>query len=280
MASHKIVSVDGLAVTDGSFDNQTEIDVEGHGASPLQGVSSVSRHRPMARATFRDIQAAIDHFGVSGYEITGAVNLWTALRDDGGGMAGTGTKVAFSDGLVVPSSLTVDHGDLASIDYTIYGGGSTSKPYSIATGASIADMSSAVSSLWTVGAGTLNAADFGPVNSLSIDFSPQIQYEEGDGVIWPLAVYIDQWQITATVDSLDPEIVSSVDAGNTNTISIQINKKDEDGLADTGHLTVAFDQSLVTLDQMQGNRRDNATTSLQITATSSDYSTFPVSIST
>lgn len=285
MASHKIVatslSTTTLAVTDGTFDPQTEQDVEGHGGSPLQGISSIRRHRPMAQLTFRDVGAALSLFGVSGYEISANdLEFWTAKRDSGGALKTTGNKIAFTSGLVVPTGLTAAHGELASIEYTAYGAASGSKPYSISLDGSVPDMSSVVTALWTLGPGTLNAADIGPLQNLNVDFSPQVQHEEGDGVIWPQAVYIDQWEITATVESEDPDLATDVDVGNENAITVQLSKKDGTGIASSGHRTVAFDQSLTTLDQVQGDSRSNATTTLRVTATSSDYSTFPVSIST
>lgn len=274
--------VDTVATVDGSFDPQTEKFVEGQSASPFQGFGAIQKHRPMAEVTFRDISAANGLFGISGSKIDGTdVELNAMERESGAAFKSTGAKVAVSYGIAVPTNITLQQDSLATMAYTIYAGGNSgSKPFSITSGATAPDIGSLVADTWTLGDVTLASSDIGPVQSVNIDFSPQMNYEEGDGAIWPYAVSIDQWQITATIETLDIGSASTISEGSSESVSITVQKnEDGGGRASTGHKTISFDSQLSTLQQIQGGNRDDATTTIEVTALSSDYSTFPVSIS-
>ncbi len=284
MATHKIVAIeidDGngihevLPVTNGGFDPQTEIDVEGHGGSAYQGVASIREHRPQATFTLRDLGDAITHLGVSGKSVDSdgdleSVTLWTVKRAAGAALDTTGTKISCTKGILVPNSLSAQHAGIATMDYVLHMGGGGSKPYSISTDAEIPSIEDL--DLYTVGGDS-------DIQEISADWSPQIEFEQGGDQIYPQAVSVNRWEITATVQRHAPGAVDGPDDGAASTPTLTLSKRDATGIAATGALSMTFSGGITTLDGLQGGEDDDAMTTERITAISSDYEAFPISIS-
>lgn len=285
--SHKVVAVKEndttLAVEEGSVDPQTQTDVYRQAGSPIQGAVAITQHRPQSTITIADIKAAQELFGLDGMMIdTDPVVLHTVLRADGAGLDTEGVSVAFDDGIVCPSTLQASQGEVATIEYMIYGGGAggDTSPISISTSESAPDVTDAAQDQYTVGSVELGGSDLGPVQSIDIDFSPEIGYTEGDGEVYPEAVFIEVWEITGTIETEASDALDGPHEGDTGDLSITLNKREESGISDSDSLSISLPgECLTTLDSMSGDKSSSATTTLAFNAVNSDYSTFPVSIS-
>lgn len=180
----------GQVITVGSQTN-----VEASAAEVYGRIASIVGRTPGATFSTRCVAQALDACSLTGFAISTSAlfKLWAYKHTAGGMRAGPTSHrlYQFSNGIVYPTRLSVQHGQDATISYqavATYDG--TNAPLA-ATDSETVPAGLSDDERFTIGPVTLGTKTLTGITSIDLDFGVQVSTEAGDSDTYPRIVSID-----------------------------------------------------------------------------------------
>ena len=113
-----------------------------------------------------------------------------------------------------------------------------------------------------------------------IDFGSVGRQIFGDGKEYPQLAYAPLFQPEILIDTLDEDAAAAVTIpGSSNAVTVEMQKLQENGArAASGHKTFSCAQQLVTIEDISGDGKTDATTRIRVSPSSNDGSNTPISV--
>jgi len=225
--------------------------------------AAVMGSNPVYNFNARQLKIALDEIGMSGYALsdngtpTKVFEAYIAKMDDKGGLSSSGHHVVtVSNGIIVPQTLNLTHGDSPdALQCQVIGqvkAADNSSPISHTSGATLPTLPNWEHEGFTLGPVKYNGTTaIAQVQSVDITFGIEVDAVRGDGHIWPVATYIMRKVPKITVTTNDMESARLIGG------SSQI------GTAATGSLVVYARK----LSETLGRELDATTAHISFTAT-------------
>lgn len=192
-------------ITDQNIVTGNEVRGEATSGEVFARILALFKQKIAPRFSTRSITAALDVTGVGGASIAtvGPVSMYAQAWAAGGSRA-TGSahrKFTFSDGMILPRTLTVEQGGEARLDVDIvtsYDG--TNDPIIIADAQSL-PVTALTDAMFTLGGVTIGGVALTGVRRFQIDFGLDVVTEAADGDLWDTYVGIRAQQSVITVET-------------------------------------------------------------------------------
>lgn len=173
--------------------------------------ASVAGLTPALTFSTLDLKAILDVVGISGKLVDSDVDnkgirFWLQKFSDGAGLdsGSVHTEGQFSDGIIIPLSISASQGGDAVIQYQVFGKSTdgVTSPLIISLNQSLPG-TPGTAQKWTVGKISINGTDY-EVTDASINFGLQPILDKSDGHLYPKFTGFTQRQPLITVTS--PEV--------------------------------------------------------------------------
>lgn len=191
-------------ITQYSVPTGTETRGEPAGGMVYPRSVSMVAQKPRASFTTMAIVAALDALGITGKSITdltGGLNFYAQLQAEGGARASGSNhrKYAINEGLVVPTTLTVDHQGDAAIAYdTLITYDGANEPIVISDAQALPG-TLLDNERFTLGPVQIESVTLTHVRSIEINFGIVAATEGADSDIWDTFAYIQAMQPVITL---------------------------------------------------------------------------------
>lgn len=227
-----------------------------------------------------DLKAMLDAVGISGKKVDSdadnkGIRFWLQKLSDGGGLesGGVHTEGQFSDGIIIPLSISASQGGDAVIQYQVFGKtpDGTTSPLIISTSQSLPG-TPGTSVKWTVGKISINGTDY-EVSDCSINFGLQPILEKSDGHLYPKFTGFTQRQPIITVTS--PEVSKMLNTftdvgvaqGGTDTVLYLTKRAAGGALVAAGtaeHIAFTIDDGMIQMTGLAAGQGGPASATLEI----------------
>lgn len=206
-------------------------------------MAAVRKAEPVSRFSTTDIPAALGMLAETGPPVAGFASdtpfeLWYAELDQNGYIKTTAPahiKIAITNGILIPVSLTADHGGEASLTMELHAisADGTTNPITVTVNEATLPTSAAQTILYTAGPLKIGGTSYGDIQTLNFAFNLELLKKGGGGEVWPTFVSIQRpWRpvITATAHDLTKlSVPSSIGLAGLDTTVMYLRKKAIDG---------------------------------------------------
>lgn len=141
--------------------------------------------RPAARFSSSMIKTALEAIGLSGLDITSALELGFIQRSAGGGFEATGLTFTAAKALVIPDSIQATQDDLAEVSYIAlpYSANGTTAPLAVST--SLVAGTPAATEHYTLGSVTIGGSPLGKAMDWTLQFGISADVMKDSGTRFP-----------------------------------------------------------------------------------------------
>ncbi len=235
------------AISSQRFDTDARTNVEALSGHYLPGFAAIVERTVKVPFTTRQIARALSACGIGGFDcFTGnGLKLYAWKMVEGGARSASTDNLiyTYARGLLVPTRLTMQHGQDATLDYecTVISADGETSPVAYTT-------SSVPSGLlddqrYSLGSVTLGGTVLqqSQIQSVSVDFGIRLRSESGGGLIYPTFACIEfvQPKITIETTQLGARTIDVVSGTHANT-EIQCRKRQSGGtFASSGHIVIS-----------------------------------------
>lgn len=238
------------------------------------------RQAPTASFQTLNIGGALDLCGYQGTSIAGlaAGLIMYATKKAEGGTRTSGSnhrKYVFREGLVVPRTLTMNHGEDATLDYDVIATFDGSNVPVLETDSVALPTAPDDALRWTLNSATIGAEVLTGITGITIDFGLGVNVGSSDGDLYPTFCCIDTQAPKITVRGVDtlwlaagviPKLGLIATQANT---SILLKKRTDGGTfvvdATAEHILINAAGMVVVQNAFDGSGNENATCNLEFT---------------
>lgn len=282
MAVHRIAAIKHSTTILSAFgrvQNPRDWFRQGPGDSTYDTLVAVNRYRPTANVSLYDLSAALSLCGVAGLTLSATpLELWTLAGSDGSKLDTTGEQISINKGIMLPGQVSLSSGQPATISYVVGMGSSAgTAPYSVSSAQTIGDVSDP--DIFTLGDVTINSVDVGPVQSVTIDFGWTYRQIFGSEP-WPEFCYAPEAKPEIRIETLNDSALADFDSEDTNVVSVTADKLEAGaGRATIGNKVFTTTARVTAAENLSGQNRGEATTTLRCIPYSDDGSNTPIVVS-
>jgi|GEM_PF-4606283 len=175
--------------------------------------------------------------GAAGAAIGTAVEAFLVEEEAFGTRKSTGQKLALSNGVIVPRTISADQGGVARLAQEIVLGGAAAggAPYSFTADQTV-PTAATVDELFTLGPITVDGTSIGGVQSLSFDFGVGLSAVQSDGQTYPRLVAVNAVAPRLTFDTNNIGLLLSSDPSLGGLGSLELNAGDAEPVAVAAYL--------------------------------------------